>query len=77
MSFSFDFPTNIDAFKAMLFTSKVNISAQNSTLTDHIADIERKIGRIIQLEHFLTDFIRGLYKSKFRKGQPDQYNLEL
>ena len=77
MSFPFDFYANIDTFKAMLFISKANTNAKNSIFAYHIAVIEPKVGRIIQLENFLTDFKRGLYRSKFKKGHPDRHILAL
>ena len=77
MSFPADLPDDIDALKAMLAAAEAQISAQNQTLAERGAVIERKEDRIIRLEKLLADFKRALYGAKSEKGDPDQYHLAL
>jgi hypothetical protein len=70
-------PDDIDALKALLLASRVDIAVRDARLAERNSIIERKEDCIQRLEKLVADFKRALFGAKSEKVDPDQYELAL
>ncbi len=72
-----DLPNDIDALKAIVRASRVDIAARDARLVERDSIIKRKEDCIQRLEKLVTDFKRALFGTKSEKINFEQYELAL
>jgi len=72
-----DLPNDIDALKAIVLASRVDIAARDARLVERDSIIERKEDCIQRLEKLVADFKRALFGVRSEKVDPGQFELAL